>query len=104
MLGLHQDGYFHPECPTCRGDAFVAYRAMCRKILTQAGEAARIPEFDWFILGLNAEDKSGMIFHDDPAVLVAEFLGAAVGGVEEWENDPIWQRIRQVLTQVQPSA
>lgn len=104
MLGLHQDGYFHPECPTCLTEAFVAYRGICRRILTAAGEAIRIPEFDTFILELHSDDLTAMMFHNEPASLVAEFLGEPVGGDEDWEKNPTWQRIHQVLPQVQTSA
>ena len=92
-LGLHKDGYFHAECPICFDESATIYRAECHQILDHIG--ASITEFDrWFDI-LLALDQHGLTLCDEPATLLADFLGIELHD-GTWEQNPAWQRIEEV--------
>jgi hypothetical protein len=92
-LGLHEDGYFHPECPICFGEAVTSYRAECHQILDGLG--ASPSEFDhWFNIVI-AHDQDGLTLCDEPATLIATFLGIELHD-GTWAQNPAWQRIEDV--------
>ena len=92
-LGLHRDGYFHPECPICFSTAEADYRVECHQILDGVG--ASTSEFNrWFDV-LIAVDQCGLTLHEEPATLIADFLGIELHD-GTWADNPAWRRIEAV--------
>jgi hypothetical protein len=91
VLGLHEDGYFHPECTICLTECAACYRAECHQILDGLG--AELTEFDRWFDAIIAVDRSGLTMQEEPAILLAEFLGIEL---RDGDHNPAWQRIESV--------
>lgn len=90
-IGLHEDGYFHPECLICLTECTTAYRAECNQIL--AGLGTDLAEFNGWFDAIVTIDRSGLTMQGEPATLIAEFLGIELRDVE---HNAAWLRIEEV--------
>lgn len=90
-LDMHDDGYFHVECPLCVESATISYLIECCTILRHIYRDQLQASFCAYVRGFSGETMA-CVLHDEPVYVVADFLGVHGLG-DALEDDSFFQII-----------